>query len=104
MNVDQEAIRKADNAARVLSDPIVKQALEGIRKEIIGQWTATPARDTEGREWIWRHMKVLEKFEGILRGYIENGKVEKLREAESLAKTAKDKAHAVVSRFRNWAT
>ena len=103
MNIDHEAIRRADDAKRVLSDPIVKQALEGIRKEIYSQWSATPARDSEGREWVWRHLKVLEKFEGILKGYIENGKIEKLREAESLAKTAKDKAQAVISRFQNWA-
>ena len=103
MNVDHEAIRRADNAARVLSDPVVKQALEGIRKEIISQWSATPARDAEGREWIWRHMKVLEKFEGILRGYIENGKVEKLRDLEETGKTAKDRAHAVIDRISRWA-
>jgi len=103
MNVDQEAIRKADDAKRILNEPVVKQALEGMRKELVNQLMATPARDTEGREWIWRHMKVMEKFEGLLKGYIENGKVERLREAESLAQTARDKAQAVVSRLKTWA-
>jgi len=101
--MDQGAIRRADDAKRILNDPVVKQALEGIKREIVSQWSGTPARDTEGREWIWRHLKVVEKFEGLLKGYIETGKIERLREEESLAKTAKDKARAVVSRFTTWA-
>ena len=67
---------RAVDAERILNEPVVKEALAAIRQEIIDQWTATPARDTEGREWIWRHMKVAEKFEGILRSYISDGKIE----------------------------
>lgn len=75
---------KAIDAERLLNDPILKEALSAIRAEIIEQWTATPARDTEGREWIWRHMKVAEKFEAILRSYVENGKIEAFNEKQGV--------------------
>lgn len=81
----------AADAERILNDPIVKKALAAIKQEIIDQWSATPARDAEGREWIWRHMKVAEKFEGILRSYISDGKIE--------AFNAKIKPMEVVRRF-----
>lgn len=80
-----DPISKGVQAARVLDDPIVKETLDAIKQEIIDQWSATPARDTEGREWVWRHYKVAEKFEGILRGYIETGRIEKIRQEEKEA-------------------
>ncbi len=72
----EEAIRRGDAAARVLAEPVVKEALESIKAEIIRQWSETPARDSDGREWVWRHYKIAEKFEGLLRSYIETGKFE----------------------------
>lgn len=71
-----EAMRRADAAARIMAEPVVKDAIESIKREITAQWAATPARDADAREWIWRHYKVAEKFEGILRGYIETGRFE----------------------------
>lgn len=71
-----EIQRRGADAARVLDEKVVKEALREIKSEIIEQWEATPARDTEGREWIWRHYKVAQKFEGLLKAYIEAGKVE----------------------------
>jgi len=73
----EEVIRRADDAARVLNEKVVVDALMSIKQEIIDQWEATPARDAEAREWLWRHYKVAEKFEGILRGCVEAGKMEK---------------------------
>ena len=74
--MDQETeIRRGSEAARLLSEPLLKQALEDIKAEIVQQWSDCPARDQEGREWIWRHFKVAEKLEAVLRGYVESGRV-----------------------------
>jgi hypothetical protein len=84
MSLDEEA-RRGDEARRIVEDPLVQEALRAIREEIISQWSQTPARDSEAREWIWRHYKVVEKFEGLLRSYIESGRFArlKLQEEES---------------------
>lgn len=75
---------KAQDAERLLNEPILKEALAAIKSEIIAQWAATPARDTDGREWIWRHMKVVEKFEAILRTYVEDGKIEAFNQKQGV--------------------
>ena len=84
MSLNDEAVR-GENARRILEDETVQAALTAIREEIIRQWSETPARDVEGREWVWRHYKVVEKFEGLLKGYIESGRFArmKLHEEES---------------------
>jgi len=77
-----DQISKGQQAARILDDPVVKEAIDTIKQEIVEQWAATPARDAEGREWVWRHYKVAERFEAMLRGYIETGRIEFMRVAE----------------------
>lgn len=80
-------VRAAD-AERILSEPLVQEALRAIKDEIFAQWSACPARDDTGREWLWRHLKVAEKFEAILRGAITNREVVIKRERQSLVERA----------------
>ena len=87
MSLDEQA-RKADEAEIVLGMPIVQECIKGMKEEIIQQWSETPARDAEARDWIWRHYKVLEKFEGLLRGYMASGKMAKIQMEQSKRKTA----------------
>ena len=71
-----EKVRRGEAAQRILSEPVVKEALKAIKDEIIKVWSDTTAKDAEGREWAWRHHKVAERFEVILKGYIETGRFE----------------------------
>ena len=72
----EELIRRGEAAQRLLSEPLLKEAFETIRQEVVKTWAETPARDAEGREWVWRHYKVIERAEALLRGYIETGRFE----------------------------
>ena len=89
MTPDEE-LRRANQAQQVLDTPIVKETLEFMEREITEMWLACPARDTEGREWLWRQMTVARKFKDLLRGTMESGKIAaaQLREKESLAQRA----------------
>ena len=87
MNAD-DLIRRSDEARRVLETPVVKEAIESLKAEIVAQWAATPARDEEGREWVWRHYKVAERFEAMLNGYVETGRFERIK----IEQSAKDRA------------
>ena len=71
-----EKIRRGDAARRIMSEAVVQEALAAIRSEIVEMWSKTPPKDTEGREWIWRHLKAAEKFELLLKAYLETGKFE----------------------------
>lgn len=82
-----EMIRRAERAKQLLADPLLKESLDLIESDIIGQWEACPVRDEEGRELLWRYYKTAKKFRAILEGVVSNGKLVDFREQQS----AKDK-------------
>jgi hypothetical protein len=69
----EEALRRAENARQVFEQPIVKQTLDFMEQEIMGLWTATPIRDIEAREALWRMAVTTRKFRDLLRGTMESG-------------------------------
>ena len=71
----EETIRRAGNAQQLMEDPLLIETLSMIEREIIEQWEACPARDVEGREFLWKYYKTAKKFRAILLGAIESGKI-----------------------------
>ena len=78
----EELKQRGENAARLLGDKLLNETLDIIEQEVIALWGDCPARDTEGREELWKYYKVAKKFRGILQGTIESGKVVISRENE----------------------
>lgn len=74
------------NAQTLLDDPLLSKAMEASRREIIDAWEVAPSRDTDGREWLWKLYQASLRFEGILRGYIDSGRIAKanLKEGKSI--------------------
>lgn len=68
-------VSRAEHAQRLLSDQLLKDALQAIRDEVVRTWVECPARDQEGKEALWQLAKTADKFESLLRGYIETGKL-----------------------------
>ena len=62
-------------AAEILNNEVFQEAISAIRDEVVKQWESCPARDKEGKEALWQLMKTTSKFEGLLKGYIETGKL-----------------------------
>lgn len=69
--------QKGQNAQALLNDPLLQKALIAARAEIMSTWESAPSRDTDGREWLWMLHQASLRFEGILRGYIDTGKIAK---------------------------
>ena len=84
---EQDEIEQGREAGELLSNRILKRALNDCRKEIMDMWEATPARDTDGREWLWKLHQASVRFENVLRGYIDTGKIAKanLKEGKTVA-------------------
>lgn len=59
----------------LLENELLKEALQALKDEVITQWVECPARDKEGKEALWQLMKTQQKFENILLGYVETGKL-----------------------------
>lgn len=73
---------KSEEAARLLSNNVLLEALEDLRKETVARWSACPARDTEGREWLWMFYQSNLSFSEILKGYLATGKIEEFNKKQ----------------------
>lgn len=89
----EEELRRAEQARQVLEAPIVKDTLEFMERELFEAWLACPARDAEGREWLWRQAVTGRKFRDLLRGTMESGKLarERIQQKQSFAEAAVEK-------------
>ena len=74
MTENQQVLRGKE-AAMVLENAAYIAAMEQLRNQVIEAWKAAPVRDTEGQKLLLQLVKLTDKFEGILGGMIENGKM-----------------------------
>ena len=73
---------RAQYAHQILENPVFKQAIEVLEKEIVTAWEACPARDAEGKEYMWQLYRNTKKFHNIFVGYVEAGKLQLEREKQ----------------------
>ena len=74
---------RGENAARILNDPLVIEALETIERDIFEMWVICPERDIEGKNLLQLHIRHARKFRDILRGVMESGKLTIQREKQN---------------------
>lgn len=86
----EEALRRANQARQVFEQPIVKETLDFMEREVMDIWAATPIRDVEAREALWRMAVTTRKFRELLRGTMESGKI--AADAIARKQTAFDRA------------
>lgn len=73
----KEALRGQD-AARVLESPAFQAAMGLLKSEIVSEWSKCPVRDAEGQKLLLQLHKLANKFEGLLTGMVETGKLAQL--------------------------
>lgn len=75
---ESDLIKQQDRAAKaqmLLDNPLLNETLDAIEQEIVKKWIECPIRDKEGKEELWKLVKTKKKFESLLKGYIETGKL-----------------------------
>jgi len=72
---DGESIQMAHNAAMVLDNEAYTTAMDSMRVQVVQQWKDCPIRDKEGALLLLQLAKLTDKFDAILRGYVEGGKL-----------------------------
>jgi hypothetical protein len=100
---ETDAVRVARQAADVLGNEAYKKAMASMKSQIVDQWREAPIRDREGQMVLLQLAKIAEKFEGILAGYIEGGKLAQRRldlDAERNENAAQRAARKVGRAFR----
>jgi len=80
-----EILTRAESAKRLLSDPMIVEALATIERDVVEAFFACPVRDLEGMRILQTDLRLARQFRGILQGAIERGKLTShdLREKET---------------------
>lgn len=68
-------IARGHQARAILGDSVFQESMKRLKEEIVQTWAACPARDTDGREWLWQHYQVALKFEELLTTVLNTGKL-----------------------------
>lgn len=74
MTLRSDAQRGID-AKAVLDNVAFKEAMELLKSSVIDQWKACPIRDREGQLLLLQLARLADKFEGLLVGTVERGKL-----------------------------
>jgi hypothetical protein len=72
---NEDEIARMREAQQIITTPIYVESMAKMKQGIIDKWAACPARDTEGREWLWQHYQVALKFEETLVEVLNTGKL-----------------------------
>lgn len=88
---------RAEYAGQIVNNPVFQQACEVIKQEVIRAWADCPARDHEGKEYLWQLYRNTVKFEAVFRGYVESGKLHIEREKQE--RSALQKVQDNVTKF-----
>lgn len=88
----EEQISRATEARNLLENPLLAEAFQTIKDEVIEQWQKAPAHDVAGREKLWLTLKLLDKLQGTLRQTVEQGKVAQATLLQRAAQAARELA------------
>ena len=75
MKTIEQRIYDANRAKEVLENEAFIAAFDDTEKEIIDQWTNSPARDTQGREKLYDYLMLLRKVKTHLSYSLDTGKL-----------------------------
>tara|TARA_R100000935_G_scaffold57362_1_gene91147 strand:- start:2129 stop:2398 length:270 start_codon:yes stop_codon:yes gene_type:complete len=65
---------KASQAAVILQNPVFKEMIEGLNKDLVTKWQI--ADTVEERELCWMKLNALRSIEEDLQAFIHNDKIE----------------------------
>lgn len=72
---ESQIVRIGGDASLVLENEAFKKALADLKGAVVQQWRECPVRDQEGALLLLQLAKLTDKFESILIGMVETGKL-----------------------------
>lgn len=78
MSTLEQRTYQGDQARLVLENEAFDRAFADIEQEHIEAWINAPARDVEGRENLWKTVKLLHKLRSTLEAAMTDGKLAKV--------------------------
>ena len=78
MTTLEDRLYQGNRAREILENEAFVSAYEAIEKDVITQWTSSPARDAEGRERLWTYLQMLHKLKAQITQTLETGQLAQL--------------------------
>lgn len=72
---ERQDVNMGRSAAEVLENQAFQEAMRLLREAVVTQWKECPVRDKEGALLLLQLAKITDKFESLLSGLIEKGKL-----------------------------
>lgn len=72
---ETQTVRLGADADQVLNSEAFKLAMSHLKTSVVQEWKACPVRDQEGALLLLQLAKLTDKFESILVGMVETGKL-----------------------------
>ena len=70
-----KAVQRAENAQRILDDPLVVEAFEKMESTLDELWKGSHPSDDEGRKRIYLSYRLLRNFKREFKNAINTGKI-----------------------------
>lgn len=70
-----ERITRGGLARDILENAIYLESFELVKQELTTAWETSPAKDTEGRENLYKMLRLLQKLKAVMQTTMETGKL-----------------------------
>ena len=82
MTEEHRLVRETERgrqAQAVFESPIFREAVDGLREQLLTEWRDTASRDAQGREQLWLAQNLLQKIEAHIVQTMTTGSMAKLQ-------------------------
>lgn len=69
-------------AQSLITDPLLKEAFDVLKEDLMNRWNHSGSTDLEARESIWLAMRLLDRIHGHINSIIESGHMAKMMEKQ----------------------
>ena len=71
-------VQRGEQARLILENPVFVEAMKALQDQIVTDWSGCPVRDVEGQKLYLQLHKLSRKFEGILSGMVQTGRMSQI--------------------------
>jgi len=69
-------------AKSLIDDPLLKEAFDVLKEDLMNRWNHSGSTDLEARESIWLAMRLLDRIHGHINSIVETGHMAKIMEKQ----------------------
>ena len=69
-------------AKALVTDPLLKEAFEVLKEDLMNRWNHSGSTDLEARESIWLAMRLLDRIHGHINSIVETGHMAKIMDKQ----------------------